>query len=309
MSCGIYGIHNLANDKWYIGQSVNIHARWDAHRSNLKLERNEPVHLIRAWKKYGAPSFEFVILEECLPEALDDREIYWIAKKNSFLSGYNRTAGGGGLLGVRQSPETIARRSSSLKKVAADPVYRANRSLLSKEMWTRPEYREKLLPIRQAAVSTPEYKRKISEISKTRYLDPKYRENYRRKLKDYYQNPANRESILEAAKRRGQDESRNKKIGEFHRMRYEKNSELRDKVSKESRERWADPSMREKMISAQKSSAQKRATPVLQVETGIIFPSMRAAADSIGGKSAPGPICVSCKNPARSAYGYHWRYA
>lgn len=32
MSCGIYGIHNLANGKWYVGQAVNIKKRWTSHR-------------------------------------------------------------------------------------------------------------------------------------------------------------------------------------------------------------------------------------------------------------------------------------
>lgn len=41
MSCGIYKITNLINNKIYIGQSVNIEARWKGHIRNSKNIKNE----------------------------------------------------------------------------------------------------------------------------------------------------------------------------------------------------------------------------------------------------------------------------
>lgn len=93
--CGIYKITNKINGKAYIGQSVNIYARWYQHKNSAD---DTPFH--RAIKKYGAEMFEWEILEECLPEQLDEREKHYVEKYNTYIcaensQGYNLTPGGG----------------------------------------------------------------------------------------------------------------------------------------------------------------------------------------------------------------------
>lgn len=307
MSCGIYGIHNLANGRWYVGQSVDIEKRWASHRWSLSAGKGESDHFLRAWRKYGADAFEWVILELCVPADLNQRESFWIAEKDSFRNGYNRTLGGEGGTGRIQSEEEKRKRSESLSVVYASPEYHEKRSALSKAMWQSEKYRSRLLLSRTAAMATLEYKAKLSRVSKTRYQDPEYRENYRRKLRAYFDDPANREKILRVNRQTCANPERNRKIGEFHRNRYAADSALRDKVSSESAARWADPEMRAKIQSAQYVAAQKRSTPILQVETGVVYPSMRAAADAVRGH--PASICTVCKGRRNMAYGYHWRYA
>ena len=92
--CGIYKIQNIENNKIYIGQSVDIAQRWREHRSDVLTNRdNSVLHL--AMKKYGEHNFSFEIIEECLKEKLDEREIYWIEYYNSMIpNGYNQTSGG-----------------------------------------------------------------------------------------------------------------------------------------------------------------------------------------------------------------------
>lgn len=307
MSSGIYGIHNLVNDKWYVGQTVDIDKRWAAHRWALSAGKNESEHFLRAWRKYGADAFEWLVLEECPPDVLDEREMFWISEKDSFRSGYNRTIGGGGGQGRVQSDEEKHKRSETLSAIYATPEYHEKRSALSKKMWQTPEYREKLLPIRAAVMSTPEYREKQRQTSQMQYQNAAYRENYCRKIRAYFDDPANREKILRVNRQICANPERNRKIGEFHRKRYAKDSALRDKVSAEASARWADPEMRAKIQAAQSTAAQKRATRILQIETGIVYPSMRAAADAVGG--TPGTICGVCKGNGLTAYGYHWRYA
>lgn len=96
---GIYGIHNTASDRWYVGQSRHIELRWQEHKNELRNNRHINTHLQRAYNKYGDEVFEWVILEECLPEELDELEIAWIAEKDGFNNGYNQTIGGGGCSG------------------------------------------------------------------------------------------------------------------------------------------------------------------------------------------------------------------
>lgn len=105
MSCGIYIIKNLINNKVYIGSSVNIEERWSHHRSafnpNYSYERNKPLYL--AFQKYGKDNFSFSILEECHINELAEKEKYYIKLYDCCIldgenKGYNLTRGGEGYL-------------------------------------------------------------------------------------------------------------------------------------------------------------------------------------------------------------------
>lgn len=97
MTCGIYKIENKLNGKVYIGQSINIEERWKKHRTisnNINHEcKNYPLY--RSIYKNGLDNFDFSIIEECLEDKLNEREIYWIKYYNSYIpNGYNQTLGG-----------------------------------------------------------------------------------------------------------------------------------------------------------------------------------------------------------------------
>lgn len=92
MSCGIYKITNLINGKSYIGQSSMIERRWSEEKRN----KNNGKKLEKAINKYGIKNFSFEILEECLQEELNLKEMNYIEKFNSVKNGYNITLGGEG---------------------------------------------------------------------------------------------------------------------------------------------------------------------------------------------------------------------
>ncbi len=95
--CGIYIIKNNINNKVYIGQSINIQMRWYAHRNSATSERQDSYTQIHsAMKKYGVDNFYYEVLEECPLEKLDEREKYWIQYYDSYKNGYNMTIGGEG---------------------------------------------------------------------------------------------------------------------------------------------------------------------------------------------------------------------
>ena len=95
--CGVYCIENLANNKKYIGQSINIEDRWYHHRNSLRKNTHYNEHLQRAWNTYGEDSFSFYVLQECVVDELDLMEIYYIDLFNSDNNqhGYNIESGGG----------------------------------------------------------------------------------------------------------------------------------------------------------------------------------------------------------------------
>lgn len=95
----IYGYQNKTNNKWYVGQTtLSIKERHRLHINSSKnstdCEYNSLFH--RKLREYGVDNFDLVILEEVSKkENLDEREIFWIAEKHSFVrdNGYNLTIG------------------------------------------------------------------------------------------------------------------------------------------------------------------------------------------------------------------------
>ena len=81
---------NIQNHKKYIGQSTNImrrkeeHLKWPSPYSKFDNEL----------RKIGEQQFNFIILEQCSADQLDEREQYWINYYDSIKNGYNLTGGG-----------------------------------------------------------------------------------------------------------------------------------------------------------------------------------------------------------------------
>lgn len=111
MKIGIYGFQNkLHPEKWYVGQSTNIEARWNEYRLlRCKTQRK----WFNALKKYGYDGFSPAILEECETAKLPTREEFWVKEKNSVVVGYNCKTGG--FNGGRHSDETKRLISEKLK--------------------------------------------------------------------------------------------------------------------------------------------------------------------------------------------------
>lgn len=92
MTIGIYCYENKHNHRRYIGQSTNIEKRYDQH---LYDAANRPKQTIDfALNKFGIDDFDFMIIEECSEDRLNEREIYWIQYYDSYNDGYNSTPGG-----------------------------------------------------------------------------------------------------------------------------------------------------------------------------------------------------------------------
>ncbi len=95
--CGIYGLRNTINGKWYVGQSTNVMSRWNMAYKGMRCQNQHKIY--RALKKYGYDGFDKIILEECPIEKLNEREVYWSEHYDSINNGYNLRVGGGGRRG------------------------------------------------------------------------------------------------------------------------------------------------------------------------------------------------------------------
>lgn len=88
----IYKITNKVNGKSYIGQTrYTIEFRWKQHQ-----HKKDNTYFHNAIHKYGVGNFSIEILEECDIDMMNAREIFYIAKFDTFRNGYNLTIGGDG---------------------------------------------------------------------------------------------------------------------------------------------------------------------------------------------------------------------
>lgn len=85
---GVYIIHNISKDKYYVGQSINVVGRV---RNHLKGKGNGDVY---ADFKYG-DNFEVILiaLEDTEYQYLNDLERHCIAAYHAFEDGYNKNRG------------------------------------------------------------------------------------------------------------------------------------------------------------------------------------------------------------------------
>jgi group I intron endonuclease len=144
---GIYKITN-PKGKVYIGQSVNIEKRWKAYKRAHPNELRDQRKLLNSLIKYGSENHIFEVLEECLGNVTNEREIFWIEYFNSIKNGLNIREGGThgrlseetkqkiskALTGKKQSQETIDKRSKSLTNLKRSDESKANISKGKKGM-------------------------------------------------------------------------------------------------------------------------------------------------------------------------------
>jgi group I intron endonuclease len=61
---GVYVIKCKINDRFYVGVSKDIKARWNEHKSDLKNNKHHSIKLQRSYNKYGAEAFEYSVIYE-----------------------------------------------------------------------------------------------------------------------------------------------------------------------------------------------------------------------------------------------------
>lgn len=94
---GIYKITNIESGRMYIGQAVDIAARWKEHcKCGLGIGTTGYLSnkFYKALHADGIENFTFEILELCPGGKLNEREIYWIDFYNGVPFGYNTKSGG-----------------------------------------------------------------------------------------------------------------------------------------------------------------------------------------------------------------------
>ncbi len=91
-TAGVYEIRNTLDNKVYIGSSINVGARLNAHKNHLKRGEHASAHLQAAWAKYGHDAFKFKQLIVCAEKDIlfYEQRIMDGYKANLREFGYNR---------------------------------------------------------------------------------------------------------------------------------------------------------------------------------------------------------------------------
>lgn len=116
---GIYMVINLINNKKYIGQSINIKQRFlSNHQYDFKNPKNSSYNskFYQALRKYGWENFAVIVLNICKKEQLNEQEIYYIQKYDTFKNGYNSTLGGQNWTPNIHSTEVEQKRKNTREK-------------------------------------------------------------------------------------------------------------------------------------------------------------------------------------------------
>ena len=114
----IYKVTNTINGKIYIGQTrKTLKLRFKQHVNDCKYYNN---HFSLALRKYSINVWQTEVLEETDDNLLNEKEIYWISKYNTFKNGYNSTTGGDVPDNISQEARDKIRTSKLGKKRSAE---------------------------------------------------------------------------------------------------------------------------------------------------------------------------------------------
>ncbi len=104
---------------------MSLHDRWMAHMKPSTLKRKGTYKIYNAMNKYGKENFMCEILEDNVPiDELNNKEIYYIEKYDSFINGYNSTKGGDG---------RVINNEYDVEKIVNDYISGKSSSEISKE--------------------------------------------------------------------------------------------------------------------------------------------------------------------------------
>lgn len=184
------------NGKMYVGQTVDLQQRMRQHRNRHKYKDSERSHLYNSIRKHGWKNFKKRIIEDDVdPNDLDEREIFWIAKYDTYNNGFNATRGGD------ENPMKTEGTRAKLRETLAKPEQKEMKSKMIKGFHADPEWKANWLKSHTAAHRTPECRAKVVENNKKAWQDPDKRQARSDAIKKSLNTPEMRATKEERHKR------------------------------------------------------------------------------------------------------------
>ena len=106
----LYKITNLVNQKVYIGKTyIGYLNRWERHIKDYKSKLDIDTKFARAVRKYGREAFKVELLLKVESGDLEQLEIEYIKKYDSYHNGYNSTLGGDGYCQINLDEDEVVK--------------------------------------------------------------------------------------------------------------------------------------------------------------------------------------------------------
>lgn len=220
----IYLIHNILNNKVYVGKTNDPPHRWRKHLETAGSDRErERYYIHRAIAKYGVDNFVFCILQQ-LDNENDQNlaEQYWIkffnSKNNKY--GYNLTDGGEGTTGrvISEATRQKMREKATgrkhteetkelLKQISTGrkhtPEAKAKMSAANIGKVLSDDHCEKISKARKGMIFTEEHKENISKGKTGKYMsnnNPFFGKTHTEEVKEKSRGESNEQAKLTAVK-------------------------------------------------------------------------------------------------------------
>jgi group I intron endonuclease len=177
-STGVYLITCHGNGRVYVGSAANcFRHRWSIHKNTANKGQHANRIFQRNWKKYGAESFAFEVIEFCSREDCISREQHWIEHHDAANpeKGMNIAPKAGSSIGVKRTPEMIAAHAARIRIIQNTPEFRAAAAEKTRSYYSPPEAREAPSTRIQVTHGTPEFRAAASARAKKRFSTPQAR--------------------------------------------------------------------------------------------------------------------------------------
>ena len=166
---GIYKITSPSG-KIYVGQSIDIEKRWKEY---IKLRCKNQPKIYASLLKYTPDNHIFEVIEECLREDLDNREIYWGEYYQVIEQGLNHVIG---YKNLKRSKETCDKIS-----IANTGKIPWNKGKVGVQSHSK-ESRDKIAEARRGKTHSIETSKRISDAHKKSGHTPPSRKNMKKRV-------------------------------------------------------------------------------------------------------------------------------
>ena len=159
-------------------------------------------HLLNLLRRDGLkPIIEIVFEFETEKEALDKEiELIELYGRSDLEKGllFNGTDGGEGLINI--SPETLGRRSASIKATYNTPKKKIEQSERALASWKNPEFKKKRIEEIHVLAKDPAYRELLSKTITASHANPEVRAKIGKASVENWENPEYREKCIQAMK-------------------------------------------------------------------------------------------------------------
>lgn len=157
---GVYCIE-CSNGAIYYGSSIDVSARWYAHKNYLRKNKHSNIKLQNLWNKYGESEFSFYMVEVTTKINIREKENHWLdllfqtEDKNNIIN-FSRKAES--IMYGRTHSEETRKRLSELTKIQMSNI----------------ENREYLSKLNKGKTHTEETRRKMSITRTGKKMSPEF---------------------------------------------------------------------------------------------------------------------------------------